>query len=130
MCILKQFQQFISGNRPCGIRAIKQPHCKFLLLFMKFDDLVFYGIARDDSVNCDWPYLTKSMCTVGSLVLDGWIPPWIKNNDIVRSRQVQAQPACAQADEKQIRMAFLEISDRILPFFGWCRAVQILVGDA
>ena len=44
--------------------------------------------------------LSDAVGTVGGLLLDGGIPPWIQMNDIVGTREVETQSASLEADEK------------------------------
>ena len=53
-------------------------------------------------------YAIRSYYAVGSLVLDGRIPPGIHVDDIIGCSEIKAESAGLEADEKDIALAGLE----------------------
>ena len=51
---------------------------------------------------------SDAMRAIDRLLLDGWIPPGIENDDGGGSRQIQSDPARLQADQENVGRATLD----------------------
>jgi hypothetical protein len=72
------------------------------------DDLFFNGVSGNQPVDGHRPFLADAVRPVRGLVLHRRVPPGVHVDDVVGRRQVEAQAAGFEADEKEIALAGLE----------------------
>lgn len=82
------------------------------------DDLLFDGVRRHQPVDRDRPALADAVGTIGGLILHRRVPPGIHMKHIIGSGEVEADPAGLEADEEELSLAGLEVSDTLLPLLG------------
>lgn len=54
-------------------------------------------------------FLSYAISSVGSLLFDGRIPPWVQMDDIVGASQIQPQSAGFETDEKNLHFSMLKV---------------------
>jgi hypothetical protein len=83
--------------------------------FLQLQHLLFHRVSRDQPVGEDRPRLSDAVRAVDRLRLHRRIPPRIQQKHVLRRRQIQAQPARLQADQKQLAIGtVLEVLDASL----------------
>ena len=79
---------------------IKNGIGQFSFVLLHLQDFFFYGIFRNDFACKDMTRLADTVGAVDGLRLRGGIPPWIQQEDVVRRREIEADTARLEADEK------------------------------
>ena len=98
---------------------------RFLLLQLK--NFFFNGILGNHFVHMDLPGLTNTVRSVNRLLLNGWIPPGIEEDAVIRRGEIDANAAGFQADEEERGpLLILEALDFFLSLAG--RAIQVTIG--
>ena len=73
---------------------------QFSFVLLHLQDLLFNRVLRNDFACKDMARLPDAVGAVDGLRLRGGIPPWIQQEDVVRRREIQADAARLEADEK------------------------------
>ncbi len=58
---------------------------------LKLEDLFLYGVTRNQAVGKDLARSADAVGSVHGLCLDGWIPPRIEDEYVIRGSEVQAR---------------------------------------
>ena len=80
---------------------IKNGIGQFSFVLLHLQDLLFNRVLRNDFACKDMACLADAVGAVDGLRLRGGIPPWIQQEDVVGSREIEADTARLQADEKR-----------------------------
>ena len=75
---------------------------KFALLGVEFQDALLDGIGTDETTDGDVFVLPDAVGAVGGLVFRGGIPPRVKQDDVIRSGEVEPHAAGFERDEEEI----------------------------
>ena len=95
---------------------------------MQAQNLLLDGVLRDEVVDGDVLPLTDTVGPVGSLLLNGGIPPRVKVYHIVGTREVEPQSASLQTDEEHRATPMLEVLHQLVALAHGYRAIYIEVG--
>ena len=87
-------------------------------------------MGRDETIDSDGTLLSNAVGAVCRLVLNGGVPPRVKVDDIVSSREVQSQAACFEADEEERHVAMLKLLHQPGALLGGGGSVQIEIFNA
>ena len=74
-------------------------------------DFLLDSAASDHFVHKHWFFLADPVGAVSGLILCCRVPPRVIVNNRVSLGQVQANPACFEADQKDLQLAALEVLD-------------------
>ena len=125
-----QGDEFIGPESTCAIGAVEDSGDEFSFIFVEREDLLFDGIFGDQSVDGHGAELAESVGSVGGLVFDGWVPPWVHVDDVIGGGEVESGAPCFEGDEEQVTVSGLEGIDGFLTFGGWGSTVEVLVFDS
>ena len=75
---------------------------------MESYDFLLNGVFADEVVDGDGLILTYTVSTVGGLLLDGGVPPWVEMEDIVRPCEIEAEASSLETDEEDRLFTILE----------------------
>src|SRR5690606_21418924 len=99
------------------------------LLFLQLGHALFDRFRAQDSVSHDRPRLADAVRAVDRLSFRGRVPPWVEDEDVVGSRQVQPYATCLQAEQEHARPGWtLEAFDPLPAIVSL--AVEVFVVDA
>ena len=128
LLIAYHVEQVLAGELMTLAGAAEHGIGKIALGLVQAQDFLFDGVLRNEVVDGDVLPLTDAVGTVGSLLLDGGIPPGVEVDDVVGSCQVESQAACLEADEEHGTLAALELLHQLVALLYGHRAVEIEVG--
>ena len=80
--------------------SLEQRICQLALSTVQLDDALFNRARRDQSIHGYRSLLANSMRAIRCLLFSRRIPPGIQMDDVIGSREVQAEAARFQADEE------------------------------
>ena len=87
------FEEFLASEFVTHVGSCEDIGDECLLAFMEALYLLLYGALADEVIYGDGTLLSYAVCTVGSLCLDGGVPPWVHVYDIVGTGEVESQSA-------------------------------------
>lgn len=96
---------------------------------MEFQDALLNGVGTDETADGDVFVLPDAVGAVGGLVFRGGIPPWIQQDDVIRSGEVEPHAAGLERDEEEISLSLLEDIHQYAASGSGGAAVQIQVGE-
>ena len=88
-------------------------------------DFLFDGACRKEMIYCDGVVLTYAICTVCGLLLDGWVPPRVKMEDVVGACEIESESASLEGYDEYGAFTFLELLYELLPFLHAYAAVDV-----
>ena len=125
-----QFCKVLCGQSSGGIGAGQDAVNEVAFFAVHQQNLFFDGAACNDAVDHDGFCLTDAVGTVGRLIFDSGIPPWIHVNDVVGRGEIQTGAAGFERNQEGITFAALEGFDAFLSLRGRGLSVKVLEGDA
>ena len=78
MLLLEQISKIVKGQCPAERFFAQHVFGQLVLPHLQLTNFVLDGVADQESVGKDCLGLTDSMGAINGLILDGWVPPWIK----------------------------------------------------
>ena len=87
------------------------------------------GGGVDDAIDCNGFGLAHAIGACGGLVFYGGIPPWIGDDDVIGSSDIEAGAARFKADEEGVVGACLEGVYDVFAFMRGSSSVEIEAGD-
>ena len=88
--------QLLDGETPFLDGHVEQSS----LPFLERQYFFFDGISRYESIRNNRLDLPDAMGTIGCLVFDSGVPPWIEMDDVIGSGEVETSSTRPQADQK------------------------------
>ena len=73
---------------------------QFSFVLLHLQDFLFNRVFRNDFAGKDMACLADAVGAVDGLRFRGGIPPWIEQEDVIRRREIEADAACLEADQK------------------------------
>ena len=73
---------------------------QFSLVLLHLEDLLFDRVFRNDFACKDMACLADAIGAVDGLCFRGGIPPWIKQEDVIGGREIEADADRLEADKK------------------------------
>ena len=74
---------------------------EFPFVLLHLQDFFFNRVLRNDFACKDMACLADAVGAVDGLCFRGGIPPWIKQEDVIGGREIQAYTARLETDEKR-----------------------------
>ena len=94
-----QAKEFFSGGG-CRFVGSREDFLREVAFFVvEGDDFLLDGVFGDETIDGYGLGLADAVCAVGSLVFDGWIPPWVEEDDKIGACEIEAESARLEADE-------------------------------
>ena len=70
------------------------------------------------------------MRPIRRLIFNGWIPPRVHMNHIIRCGQIEASSTRFERNQEGRRVSILKLVDLVLPSCRRCRAIEILIRNS
>ena len=105
----QQFQQLFFCQFVAHVVAFYQRVGKVAFGVVQAQYLFLDGMLGNEVVDGHFLLLPDTVGAVGSLLLDGRVPPRIQVNDVVGTGQVQSQSSGFQADKEQRAFSLLKL---------------------
>ena len=91
MVICDELDEFLDAEGGQFVISTEELISQVSFPLMQVLNFFFDGVFSEQVVDGHWFILTQPVRPVGSLVFNGWIPPGVQVDDIVRLSQVQTQ---------------------------------------
>ena len=118
-------KEFLAGQLVAFVGAFEHGVGQVALGLVQTEYFFFDGVLRDKVIDSDVLALADAIGTVGGLLLDGGVPPWVEMNDIVGSREIQSQTTGLKADKEYGTLAALELLHQLVALTHRHRPVEV-----
>ena len=98
----QQFEVFATEFADEGVVGVDDGIGEFAFALLQLQYFFLDGVLGDEAIGEDLPGLADAVGAVDRLGFDGGVPPGIEEENVLRGRQIQAEAAGFEADEKQL----------------------------
>ena len=118
-------EQILSCQFVAHIRTLKKGIGKRTFSLMQAENLLLNCIFCNQVIYGHFLFLSNAICPVSGLLFYGRIPPRVKVNHLIRTRQVKSQTTRFERNKENSLMPLLELLDHFGTVPQRSRTVQI-----
>ena len=108
-CAANQRDQILGRRQRAGFAFVQNALGKRAFLVVQLDDALLDATLADQAIDGHRSQLPDAMRPTHGLVFGGRVPPWVGNDHVIGSGQVEPEATGFQADQEEICLLYTSL---------------------